>query len=74
MRNSTKCTFTIACAQFRCRELTDSKLFLYTPNDPIIESSSGLKFGPFNFKYDHLYEHTLKADLLGEFVDDDGVT
>lgn len=74
VRNSKNCKFTIACSQFRCRDLYSSELFLYTPNDPIIESSSGLAFAPYNFKYGLLHAHTLKADLLGDFVDDDGVT
>lgn len=74
VRSSKNCKFTIACAQFRCRELYNSSLYLYTPNDPIVESSKGLTFAPFNFKYGMLYAHTLKADLLGDFVDDDGIT
>ena len=45
---------------------------VYTPNDPIVESSSGLTFAPYNFKYPLLHEHSLAADLVGEFTDDDG--
>ena len=74
VRNSKNCKFTIATSQFRCRKLFDTELYLFTPNDPIIESSSGLSFGPYNFKYGLLHEHAEKADLLGSFVDDDGVT
>ena len=50
-----------------------SKLWLYTPNDPIVESSSDLIFAPYNFKYPQLKEHVDKAELIGEFTDDDGV-
>ena len=53
--------------------MTNSKLFLFTPNDPIVESSSGLTIGPYNFKYPYLQEHAVAADLVGEFTDDDGV-
>lgn len=74
VRSSKNCKFTVACSQFRCRELHGAELYLYTPNDPIIESSSGLKFAPFNFKYGLLHAHAQAADLLGEFVDDEGVT
>ena len=51
----------------------NSKLFLYTPNDPIVESSSGLTIAPYNFKYPYLEQHAVAADLVGEFKDDDGV-
>jgi len=47
---------------------------LYTPNDPIIESSSNLTFGPFNMKYPYLEEHSGAefANVIGKFTDDDG--
>ena len=73
MRNCDSCEVTVCCSQFRCRELTNSKVFVYTPNDPIVESSSGLTFAPYNFKYPLLKEHSLAADIVGEFTDDDGV-
>jgi hypothetical protein len=53
--------------------LINSKLWLYTPNDPIVESSNNLTFAPYNFKYPHLKQHVDKAQLIGEFTDDDGV-
>ena len=53
--------------------MTNSQLFLYTPNDPIVESSSCLTISPYNFKYPLLEKHALAADLVGEFTDDDGV-
>jgi hypothetical protein len=31
--------------------LENSILYLYTPNDPIVESSSGLTIAPYNFRY-----------------------
>ena len=52
--------------------MTDSKIFLYTPNDPIIESSSGLTFAPWNLKYDLLEKHSDSAKIIGEFTDDEG--
>ena len=74
IRNCEKCEITVCCSQFRCRDLTDSTIYLYTPNDPIVESSSNLKFSPYNFKYPALQEHSKTADLIGTFVDDEGVT
>jgi hypothetical protein len=53
--------------------LVNSKLFLYTPNDPIVESSSGLTIAPYNFRYPFLKQHALDANLVGQFTDDDGV-
>ena len=72
VHESKKCSFTIACAQFRCRGLYDSQLYMYTPNDPIIESSGRLTFAPYNFQYNLLYEHSLAADLIGDFMDEEG--
>ena len=71
-RDCSNCDITVSCQQFRCRDLIKSKLWLYTPNDPIVESSSDLVIAPYNFKYPHLKQHVDKADLIGTFTDDDG--
>lgn len=64
----------MACSQFRCRELTKSKIYLYTPNDPIVEASSNLTFAPWNFKYPFLKAHSAEntGNLVGKFTDDNG--
>jgi protein XRP2 len=72
-RNCSDCEISVSCSQFRCRDLENSVIFLYTPNDPIVESSSGLIFAPYNFTYPFLQEQALAADLVGEFTDDDGI-
>lgn len=36
-------------------------IYLYAANDPVIEASENLKFGPFNISYPHLAEHAQKA-------------
>ena len=72
-RDCSDCEITVSCSQFRCRDLTNIKLFLFTPNDPIVESSSNLTIGPYNFRYPYLESHAIAADLVGEFTDDDGV-
>ena len=51
VRDCDNCDITVSCSQFRCRNLTNSKLNIYTPNDPIIESSKTLTFAPYNFTY-----------------------
>ena len=37
--------------------LNSSTIYLYAANDPIIESSSNLKFAPYNVAYPKLDEH-----------------
>ena len=71
-RDSSNCTMTVSCSQFRCRDLSDSHILLFTPNDPIIESSSNLTFGPYNLKYPQLKQHAEASQLTGTFIDDDG--
>ena len=73
MRNCDGCEVAVCCSQFRCRDFTNSKIHLYTVNDPIVESSSKLVFGPYNFKYPKLEEHAGLASLTGQYTDDEGV-
>ena len=42
---------TVACSQFRSRDIKNGTFNIFTCNDTIIESSSDLVFGPFNMKY-----------------------
>ena len=74
VRDCSNCEITVACSQFRCRTLTKSSIWLYTPNDPIVESSSSLTFGPFNMKYPQLEAHSgaSGANVIGTFKDDEG--
>ena len=50
-RDCEDCDITVSCCQFRCRDLKNSRVYVYTPNDPIVESSVNLTFAPFNLKY-----------------------
>eukprot|EP00357_Protocruzia_adherens_P012616 CAMPEP_0115021574 /NCGR_PEP_ID=MMETSP0216-20121206/30979_1 /TAXON_ID=223996 /ORGANISM="Protocruzia adherens, Strain Boccale" /LENGTH=474 /DNA_ID=CAMNT_0002393979 /DNA_START=51 /DNA_END=1475 /DNA_ORIENTATION=+ len=54
---------TAACAQFRLRDVTDSDFCLYSTSEPSIETSTNVKFGPFNGGYPHLDEHFRSAKL-----------
>ena len=74
IRNCEDCELTVCCSQFRCRDITNCKIWLYCVNDPIVESSSALSFAPYNLQYPQLEEHAIKADLVGTFKDDEGVT
>jgi protein XRP2 len=56
IRDCEDCIVHVACQQFRCRDFKNSSIFLYAANDPIIEASSGLRFGPFNLGYPKLAE------------------
>jgi len=54
--------------------LNQSTVYLYSPNDPIIESSTNLTFAPWNLKYSKLDEQSVAAKIVGEFKDDEGTT
>lgn len=79
-RDCNDCEITVACSQFRCRDLVNASIYLYAQNDPIIESSSNLKFAPYNLAYPLLDQHTAavgfdpnanKWDLIFDFTKDD---
>jgi len=61
IRDTRECRFTIAAAQFRCRNLSDSKLFLYCKTEPVIESSRDLTFSPFSLRVSGLSVEELSA-------------
>lgn len=60
-RDCKDCEITVACGQFRCRDLYDSTVLLYCTGDPVIESSNGLTIGPYNLCYPKLAEHARKV-------------
>jgi hypothetical protein len=41
--------------------LVSSTIFLFAANDPIIESSNGLIFAPFNYTYPQLDQQVVEA-------------
>ena len=63
LRDCKDCKVHVACAQFRCRDLYDSSVYLYAANDPVIESSNNLTFYPYDMTYPKLREHALAAEL-----------
>jgi len=51
VRNCTGCVFTVACKQLRTRDCEDCEFRLYCKTEPIIETSHGMAFAPFNGAY-----------------------
>jgi protein XRP2 len=63
VRDSKNCTITVACSQFRCRDLYDSTVYLFCGNEPVIESSANVTFAPYNLTYPNL-DSQIEASLL----------
>jgi hypothetical protein len=63
VRDCKNCTFTIACKQLRTRDCENCTFYLYSKTEPIIETSSGMKFGPFNGAYDGHAAAMARANL-----------
>lgn len=63
VRNCTGCIFTIACKQLRTRDCVQCDFYLYSQTDPIIETSSAMRFAPFNGAYNGLRQHFVEAEL-----------
>jgi protein XRP2 len=63
MRTSNRCTISIITKQMRFRETYDIKVNLYCISDPVIESSKGMVFGPFDYKLPYLDELFHKANF-----------
>uniref|UniRef100_A0A8C9R5R2 Protein XRP2 n=1 Tax=Scleropages formosus TaxID=113540 RepID=A0A8C9R5R2_SCLFO len=53
----------VACQQFRARDCSKMDVFLCCSTQPIIESSSGMKFGCFQYYYPELTFHFKDAGL-----------
>ena len=80
IRDCSNCTFAVACSQFRCRDLYDSTVYLFAGNNPCIESSKNVKFGPYNLGYPKMDEHVKTSglkidenvwDLIHDFTEND---
>lgn len=62
-RDCDDCNISVACSQFRCRDLNRTTINLFAANDPIIESSQDLTFAPYNFAYPLMDQHAASANL-----------
>lgn len=63
IRNCKNCTFYTCCRQLRLRDVVDSKFYTFSMSEVHIETSSGLKFGPFNGGYPEHARHLAAANL-----------
>ncbi|KAG5191022.1 tubulin binding cofactor C-domain-containing protein [Tribonema minus] len=64
VRNCSGCTFYAACKQLRTRDCQNCLFSLYSKTEPIIETSSGMKFGPFNGAYADHASHLQASNLM----------
>ncbi|KAL0584564.1 hypothetical protein ABG067_005587 [Albugo candida] len=63
IRNCSDCVFTIACKQLRFRDCINCTVYLYSFTAPIIETSSEMRFAPFNGMYRQLSTQFHEARL-----------
>jgi protein XRP2 len=63
LRNCKDCNFVIACQQFRCRDCTNCNVGLMSNTEPVIETSSQMKFACFDFFYFGLKAHFDQVNL-----------
>ncbi|KAL3658486.1 hypothetical protein V7S43_016618 [Phytophthora oleae] len=61
LRNCKRCTVVCAVQQFRTRDCEDVDVYLYSATEPIIETSSGLRFACFPLTYFSLQQQFRQA-------------
>ena len=63
IRNCKDCVFVLAVGQFRTRECTNCKFFLYSSTEPIIETSRNLSIGCYTYHYSNMASNFEKVRL-----------
>jgi len=63
VRDCKNTTFTLACKQLRTRDCVNCRFYLYSKTEPIIETSSGMEFAPFNGAFKGHAEAMRNANL-----------
>lgn len=63
MRNCKDCVIYVCCKQLRTRDCENCTIYLYCKTEPIIEKSSGMKFGCFIGGYPEQEQHFKDAQL-----------
>lgn len=63
IRDSSNCVIATCCQQFRTRDCKKIDALLCCVTQPIIESTTGVKFGCFQFQYPQLKEQLFAAGL-----------
>ncbi|GMH78114.1 hypothetical protein TL16_g07674 [Triparma laevis f. inornata] len=67
IRDCNNCTVTLACKQLRTRDCKNVNFYLYSKTEPIIETSTCMKFAPFNGAYPGHKEAMGRAGLIPEW-------
>mmetsp|Transcript_12092 Transcript_12092/g.15937 ORF Transcript_12092/g.15937 Transcript_12092/m.15937 type:complete len:505 (-) Transcript_12092:443-1957(-) len=63
LRDCKNCVVYVCCKQLRTRGCENCTIYLYCKTDPIIETSSGMKFGCFHGGYPEQEQHFRDANL-----------
>jgi protein XRP2 len=63
VRNCSDSVFYLACKQLRTRDCVNCTFYLYAQTEPIIETSTGMKFAPFKGGYAEQAAHMAAANL-----------
>lgn len=63
LRDCSDCIVTAACGQFRTKNCSNLRVFIFCNSDPSIEYSSALYFAPYSMSYPQQDNHFLKAGL-----------
>ena len=63
IRNCVDCEFYVSCRQLRLREVSNSKLFVYSQAEVHIEESEGVAFAPFHGGYPEQESHFATAGM-----------
>lgn len=63
VRNCKNCRFVIICQQLRLRDCHDCEIMLFSQTDPILESSSNIKYYCANFVYPELKSHMASCNI-----------
>ncbi|GMH91785.1 hypothetical protein TrVE_jg2872 [Triparma verrucosa] len=66
IRDCVNCTVTLACKQLRTRDCVNVSFYLYSKTEPIIETSNGMRFAPFNGAFAGHKEAMGRAGLIPE--------
>ncbi|XP_071851047.1 protein XRP2-like [Apostichopus japonicus] len=65
LRNCSQCKMVLACQQFRSRDCKSVDILLHCDTQPIIESSTKIRFGCFQYSYPELRDQFSKSGLSG---------
>ena len=63
IRGCSDCVLVVACQQLRLRDCTNIQLLLFSQTRPIIEASTGIEIGCYDFYYVGIEEHLASARL-----------